>query len=117
MKIVQKGEFPGTRAELEAAIASYRQALEDHKKTVGQPAPWPEYEILRMLVRIPEDQWAMAEDIDEEAGEELPEDPVDRLFTNPAVVALIEAINDGTLPVGKSLMPEEVKERIRSKIK
>lgn len=31
-------------------LAAYRQAREDHKTTIGVPAPLPEYDLLRTIV-------------------------------------------------------------------
>lgn len=45
-----------------------------------------------------------------------PPDVVDTLFGNAAVAALIEAINDGSLPVGQNLTRDTVKSRIRAKL-
>ncbi len=39
MKTVPRSLWPGTRDDLQAAIALYRAALEEHKLTVGVPAP------------------------------------------------------------------------------
>lgn len=43
-------------------------------------------------------------------------DPVDAFLSNTVTKALIDALNDGTLPVGQGLDPEEVKTRIRGKL-
>jgi hypothetical protein len=68
MRIVQKGEFSGTRQELEAAVASYAQALADHATTFGQSAPWPAYPVLRELVQLAPSRWALAAEIPEVGG-------------------------------------------------
>lgn len=67
MRIVAKGEFNGTRAELSAALDAYRAALKAHKATVGQPAPWPVYDVLRDLVGLDDSTWTLAADVPEDA--------------------------------------------------
>lgn len=51
MTQVAKGEWQGTKAELDAAVAAYRAAREAHKDTVGQPAPLPASEAVDRIVR------------------------------------------------------------------
>lgn len=46
-----------------------------------------------------------------------PPDPVDILLSNPAVAALVAAINDGFLPVGQGLEMSEVRGRIAARLK
>jgi len=43
-------QLPAPESEVRAALARYKAALAAHTKTVGEPAPWPEYECLRNLV-------------------------------------------------------------------
>lgn len=85
MKIVYKGEFDGTRAELEAALATYKKALEDHKITIGIPAPWPQYEILRQLVNA--DDWVLQSEV----GEKVPQSSEDRPLTAEELYDMLEA--------------------------
>lgn len=72
MRIVRNREFDGSRAELEAHIASYAQALADHASSVGVPAPWPEYPVLRQLVALDPEDWILEADLPED--EEPPPD-------------------------------------------
>lgn len=44
-------------------------------------------------------------------------DPVDDFLSNPVTKALIDAVNDGSLPVGQGLSEAEIKERIRGKMR
>lgn len=39
MRLIPRGNFNGTDADLQARVAAFRQAVEDHKLTVGVPAP------------------------------------------------------------------------------
>lgn len=53
-----------------------------------------------------------------------PEDPtpvpsvdhVERLFSDPAIDALIRAIDDGDIPTGQALGRDEIKKRVRDKM-
>lgn len=47
---IEAGHLPCAEATLRAALQQYKDALEAHKNTVGVPAPWPDYEILRDIV-------------------------------------------------------------------
>lgn len=48
---ISKGEWQGTKAELDAAVVAHRAAVEAHKNTVGQPAPLPASEAVERIVR------------------------------------------------------------------
>lgn len=73
MRVVSKAEFTGTRADLQAAVVAYKAALETHKTTVGQPAPWPQYDVLRFLVNLDSTQWILESELipDAPAPEEV----------------------------------------------
>lgn len=42
-------QLPCPRAEFEAKLAAYLAEREAHKSTVGVPAPFPEFEIMRAI--------------------------------------------------------------------
>ena len=48
--LISKGDFPGTRAELQEAVEGFAAALDAHTQTENEPAPWPDYDVLRRLV-------------------------------------------------------------------
>jgi hypothetical protein len=48
--IISKADFPGTRAELQEAVEGFAAALDAHAQTENEPAPWPDYDVLRRLV-------------------------------------------------------------------
>lgn len=50
MLTITRSKLPVNEDTLRASLATYVSALEDHAKTEGQEAPWPEYEILRDIV-------------------------------------------------------------------
>lgn len=43
--------LPAPEAEIRRALAVYLQQLEAHKATLGEPAPWPEYDIIFSIVK------------------------------------------------------------------
>lgn len=46
---IEVGLMPCSEVELRAALGRYKEALEQHRGTIGVPAPWPEYECLREI--------------------------------------------------------------------
>lgn len=54
MITITQSQFSGTTAELRARVDSFRQALEDHKTTVGVPAP-REIDLVEFLVASDQD--------------------------------------------------------------
>lgn len=52
MLAIHRSRLPTSEAALRAALADYRAALEAHRLTVDQPAPWPAWEILRDLAAV-----------------------------------------------------------------
>lgn len=71
MITIPRGEYKGTKEQLIRALDRYKAALEDHKLSVGVPAPWPELDILPKLLEVD-----MAE-VELEIEKEVPgEEPV-----------------------------------------
>jgi hypothetical protein len=50
MVYIEVGALPCTEEELRAAVLAYVAAVEAHKTSVGQPAPWPQYDIVLEIV-------------------------------------------------------------------
>lgn len=46
MLTILRAALPVPEADLRAALQRYNDALEAHKLTEGEPAPWPEHEII-----------------------------------------------------------------------
>lgn len=49
MKTIYRSQLPKSEAEVRADLAAWIAEVEAHKGTVGVPAPFPEYELLRHL--------------------------------------------------------------------
>jgi hypothetical protein len=49
MLTVQKSEWAGTRADLETALAAHRAALDAHRLTVDEPAPYAPPLVARII--------------------------------------------------------------------
>jgi len=49
MKTIYKSRLPKPEADVRADLAQWRNQVAEHALTVGQPAPFPEYELLRYL--------------------------------------------------------------------
>lgn len=50
MLTIHEFQLPAPEADVRAALAAYKAALEAHSTTVGVPAPFPEYEVLRAIL-------------------------------------------------------------------
>lgn len=50
MRIIPRQNLPVAEAEFRSGLDAYRAAVEAHKSTVGEPAPWPAYDIFRELL-------------------------------------------------------------------
>lgn len=46
---IERERLPVQESELRASLERYLAELEAHRTSVGQPAPWPEFEILRAI--------------------------------------------------------------------
>lgn len=51
MLTLQHYQLPCPEADLRAALQRYVDAREAHKSTVGEPAPWPEHDIIFDILR------------------------------------------------------------------
>jgi hypothetical protein len=51
MLLIPKEKLPTTEVELQQALNEYVVALENHKRTVGVPAPLPQFDILYDIVK------------------------------------------------------------------
>lgn len=49
MKLLYKSQLPIEESALRVALSEWHAALEQHSQTIGVPAPFPQYEILRGL--------------------------------------------------------------------
>lgn len=49
MNFIYRSQLPKSEAEVRADLAAWIAEVEAHKGTVGVPAPFPEYELLRHL--------------------------------------------------------------------
>lgn len=49
MLVIDRSQLPAPESEVRAELDSYLSAMLAHSTTVGQPAPFPKYEILRSL--------------------------------------------------------------------
>ena len=50
MITLHRSQLPDNEAQVRLSLTRYLRELEAHKKTVGVPAPWPDFEILRTIV-------------------------------------------------------------------
>lgn len=50
MLAIPKVKLPANETTIRASLGKYKAELAAHKKTVGVPAPWPDFEILREIV-------------------------------------------------------------------
>jgi len=55
MRKIRRSQLPAPAAVLRAALAKYHGQMEAHRETVGVPAPWPDFEMVRELARDRED--------------------------------------------------------------
>lgn len=51
MMQILREQLPCQEDQFRAAAERYRAALAEHAQSVGQPAPWPEYEELRVVAQ------------------------------------------------------------------
>jgi len=49
MQIIYKSQLPKPESEVRADLVQWKNQVAAHAMTVGQPAPFPEYELLRFL--------------------------------------------------------------------
>jgi hypothetical protein len=69
MKSIYKSQLPKTEADVRADLNKWRNQLANHALTVGKPAPFPDYELLRFL----EDGFVVIEE--DESQQNEPETP------------------------------------------
>lgn len=50
MLTLKKSTLPAAEPDLRAALVKYRSELGAHRLTVGVPAPWPDFDVLRDIV-------------------------------------------------------------------
>lgn len=50
MLTIPQEKLPASEADVRAALAEYQAAIDEHAQTIGQPAPWPQFELLRDIV-------------------------------------------------------------------
>jgi hypothetical protein len=50
MLTLKKSTLPATEAELREALAEHVAASEAHRFTVGVPAPWPRFDVVREII-------------------------------------------------------------------
>lgn len=62
MRTIHVSRLPADESTVRAALASYQAELAAHALTVGQPAPWPQFEILRDIVAAGGDFIAVHDD-------------------------------------------------------
>ena len=62
MRKIPRSQLPAPEAVLRDALAKYVAELEAHKLTIGEPAPWPEFELLRELAQECEDFEVVVDD-------------------------------------------------------
>lgn len=78
MKTIYRSQLPKSEAEVRADLAAWIAEVEAHKDTVGVPAPFPEYELLRHLVP----GFVVLEDEDPEPEVDEPEVQFKTVFTS-----------------------------------
>lgn len=82
MNFIYRSQLPKSEAEVRADLAAWIAEVEAHKSTVGVPAPFPEYELLRHLVPgfvvLEDEDYAPPSEVS--PGEETREQAIARLW-------------------------------------
>ena len=107
MLTIRRSTLPVEEQDLRNALANYQAALEAHKTTVGIPAPWPAFDVLRDIVASG-GELAVEDDPPLEAAAEPPPEQQLRAKRNAAVIALLDL--DLALAMGNPDAPEAVKQ-------